>query len=189
MGGTRALLPARGLLGNHHLSGIGTLTFVTVGNATQPFPRLLRAVGSLAGELPKPIVIQRGHTQFANAGVETFDFIQTDEYLDFLTRATLVISHAGAGTIIHAARAGVRPVVVPRLKRFGEHIDDHQSELAEALGRAGKVYPVLDIDDLGRAAKSAATSEHVAPAAARPRIVELVFKCLAEIQDANRDPA
>jgi UDP-N-acetylglucosamine transferase subunit ALG13 len=50
-----------------------------------------------------------------------------------------VISHAGVGSIICALRAGHVPVIFPRLKRYGETVDDHQAELAEALASRGDV--------------------------------------------------
>ena len=37
---------------------------------------------------------------------------------------------------------------MPRLRRFGEAVDDHQVELTAALGETGKVIPVWDIERL-----------------------------------------
>jgi len=59
-----------------------------------------------------------------------------------------VITHAGVGSILAARRAGHVPVVVPRLKRFDEHVDDHQAELTRALAASGKVIPVWDVTKL-----------------------------------------
>lgn len=41
-------------------------------------------------------------------------------------------------------------MVVPRLHRFGEHVDDHQLEVAEAYARAEKVTLLMPGDDLAR---------------------------------------
>jgi UDP-N-acetylglucosamine transferase subunit ALG13 len=47
--------------------------------------------------------------------------------------------HAGAGSLIHAIQAGKVPVVMPRRAEEGEHIDDHQMELAHVLEREGRI--------------------------------------------------
>ena len=39
-------------------------TFVSVGNATQPFARLLDGVAAIARELPQPVFVQSGSTPF-----------------------------------------------------------------------------------------------------------------------------
>jgi UDP-N-acetylglucosamine transferase subunit ALG13 len=58
--------------------------------------------------------------------------------------AETVIGHAGAGTILLACKMGHVPVVMPRLKRLGETVDDHQLEFALALEETGQVTVVLE---------------------------------------------
>ena len=50
-----------------------------------------------------------------------------------------------------ALAAGKRPLVVPRLARFGETTDDHQVESVDALAEAELVTAVHDPLDLTRA--------------------------------------
>jgi UDP-N-acetylglucosamine--N-acetylmuramyl-(pentapeptide) pyrophosphoryl-undecaprenol N-acetylglucosamine transferase len=59
----------------------------------------------------------------------------------------VVVTHAGAGTIVDLLRIGVCPVVVPRRRARGEHVDDHQSELAWLLRRRGIAH-VREADEL-----------------------------------------
>lgn len=120
-------------------------TFVSVGNATQPFTRLVEAVRAVAQELPQPIIIQHGHTEkLDDNNIIYKQFMGMDEFANLVASSTILIMHAGAGSILHAIRAGKIPIVMPRLRRFGEHVDDHQVELAEALHDKGKVLLVLD---------------------------------------------
>lgn len=123
-------------------------TFVSVGNATQPFTRMLEAVGRLVSQLPQPVVIQRGHTPFENPNCEVLDFVGMERFEALVSSADLLIFHAGAGSVIHAVRAGKIPVVMPRLARYGEHVDDHQVEFAEMLAGQGKVILARDASDL-----------------------------------------
>src|SRR5207249_3978192 len=90
------------------------MTFVTVGNATDGFRRLLGAVATLAGDglLPTPIVIQSGHNPgFVSPHAVVRAFMPMEEFEDHVRRARLVISHAGAGTVLNAMAARKVPVV------------------------------------------------------------------------------
>jgi hypothetical protein len=69
--------------------------------------------------------------------------------------ADVVICHAGAGSILCAFRAGHTPVVVPRLARYSETVDDHQLELTRALAAEGRVIGVEDLATLPEAVASA----------------------------------
>ncbi|HBW18037.1 MAG TPA: glycosyl transferase family 28, partial [Actinobacteria bacterium] len=59
-----------------------------------------------------------------------------DQLLD---GAELVICHGGPGTISGAWSRGLRPVVVPRLRRLGEVVDDHQVDFCAKLAELGRV--------------------------------------------------
>jgi UDP-N-acetylglucosamine transferase subunit ALG13 len=52
-------------------------------------------------------------------------------------RASLVISHAGQGSTRMLAEMGACFVLLPRLKRYGEHVDDHQLLFARAVEKFG----------------------------------------------------
>lgn len=134
-------------------------TFVSVGNATQPFNRLLDAVRDLCSRLPQPVHIQYGSAQDINcancANCHAVPFVDMEQFEKRVTDAELLILHAGAGSVIHAVRAGKIPVVMPRLSRLGEHIDDHQVEFARELSLAGKVVLCDDASQLEQAIRTA----------------------------------
>lgn len=130
-------------------------TFVSVGNASQPFVRLLSEVGALALALPQPIIVQHGNTPFQSAVCRAIPFVGMTEYEQFVVSAELLILHAGAGSVIHAVRAGKVPVVMPRRMEFGEHVDNHQIEFAQALANAGRVVVATDPQQLSEAAARA----------------------------------
>jgi UDP-N-acetylglucosamine transferase subunit ALG13 len=126
--------------------------FVTVGTHQQPFARLLDGLAGLpAGEL----VVQHGYAP-APAGVaRAAPFMPYLEMVRCFEEAERVVTHAGVGSILSARRAGHVPVVVPRQKRHGEHVDDHQLELTRALAATGHVIAVLDMATLAAALASA----------------------------------
>jgi UDP-N-acetylglucosamine transferase subunit ALG13 len=78
----------------------------------------------------------------------TIAFLEMQEYVRRVTEAELLIMHAGAGSVIHAIQAGKVPVIMPRCVHYGEHVNDHQVEFAEALAATGKVVVANGKDDL-----------------------------------------
>jgi UDP-N-acetylglucosamine transferase subunit ALG13 len=133
--------------------------FVTVGNATQGFGRLLNAVDRMAGEgaFGKEIVfIQSGNNPgFRTSHCKHEPFLDMANFETKIQEADLVISHAGAGTLFHVFQAGKLSVVMPRRKKYGEHVDDHQIELVEALAAEGRIIPAYEPEDLPNAIEKA----------------------------------
>jgi beta-1,4-N-acetylglucosaminyltransferase len=124
------------------------MIYVTVGKMPLGFDRLVKAADALAATIGEDMFIQLGSSAYipVNAGFK--DFLDFDEAEGYLRDASLVVSHAGIGTIIGALRSGTPIVVVPRRERYKEHFNDHQMEVAEAIeGRPG-VRVVYEITDL-----------------------------------------
>lgn len=130
------------------------MIFVTVGTHTQGFDRLVKKADELARSLKEEVVIQRGNTAYEPSHASYFDFASRDEMQKAVEKARVIVSHGGAGSIIFALSAGKPVIVVPRLTGYGEHVNDHQLELARALEREGKVKAVYDVEELGAALKA-----------------------------------
>jgi len=128
------------------------LIFVTVGNATQPFPRLLHAVEELARAGcwgSEEVFIQSGNNPaFRPLYCRHRPFLNMEEFVTYINEARVVVSHGGCGTLLHAVRAKKCPVVMPRIKEYREHINDHQLQLVRALANERKVIPVYKPEEL-----------------------------------------
>ena len=59
----------------------------------------------------------------------------------------MVVTHAGVGTVMQLLEWGVHPVVLVRSAGRGEHVDDHQSQIAAVLSEHG-LATVADPRDL-----------------------------------------
>ncbi|HUA06212.1 MAG TPA: glycosyltransferase [Solirubrobacteraceae bacterium] len=109
------------------------MIFVTLGTHQQPFDRAL----DLVAELPvaDALLVQHGATQARPTlpRIEWLDYLDWEPLTERMRDADVVITHAGVGSAVTAIRAGKVPVLLPRLARYGEHVDDHQLELAERL--------------------------------------------------------
>jgi beta-1,4-N-acetylglucosaminyltransferase len=118
---------------------------VIVGMHTQPFDRLVRAADELASLLDERIIIQRGVATHLPQFAQHVDFVDETQIDAWLFESRVVLSHAGAGSILGALRARKPLVLAPRTVRFGEHGDDHQFELAEVMAKRGWAVMVTDL--------------------------------------------
>jgi UDP-N-acetylglucosamine transferase subunit ALG13 len=117
---------------------------VTVGTDHHPFDRLMTWVSDVALELPSlHVIVQHGST-VPPEGVESHAMLGADDLYALLRRADAVVTHGGPASILDARAAGHRPVVVPREKLFGEHVDDHQVRFVERLSRGREVDVARD---------------------------------------------
>jgi UDP-N-acetylglucosamine transferase subunit ALG13 len=142
------------------------LIFVTVGTHHQPFERLIEALAQFRAE---DLVVQHGCSSAPDDAVRACPYMTFPSVLQNLERAQSVITHAGVGSIMLALSVGHTPVVVARLRRFGEHVDDHQVELTAELAREGKVLPVWDTDTLAEVVASA--PPRATPVPRRPQAI------------------
>lgn len=124
------------------------MIFVTVGTHQQAFQRLLDGLENLPDD---PLVVQYGYGRPPPAAGEAAAFFGYSEILERMEVARVVVTHAGVGSILTALRVGHTPVVVPRLHRFGEHVDDHQVQLVRRLEEEGRVLAVWDVSELASA--------------------------------------
>jgi UDP-N-acetylglucosamine transferase subunit ALG13 len=123
--------------------------FVTVGTNEARFDRLLHAVDALA--VDEEIVAQCGSSPVRPSNARCVDFLHFDDMVEHIRRAQVVVAHAGVGTVLVALANGRRAIVVPRLQRYGEAVDDHQLGFARRLHEVGLVHLVEDPFDLAEA--------------------------------------
>lgn len=131
------------------------MIFVTVGTHNQDFKRLVKKIDEIALRIGEEVLVQRGHTKYVPKNTKHFDFASREEMEKLNREADIIVTHAGAGSIIFALRNQKSTIVVPRLKKFGEHIDDHQLELTRELEEKGRIIAVYDVEKLEEAIKSA----------------------------------
>lgn len=93
-----------------------------------------------------------------------YDEIPAADFERFATEADVVITHAGVGTVLGLFELGIAPIVVPRRRSRGEHVDDHQQQLVQLMAETGVGFAV-DLDDLHADLVTAAASLGVRHAA------------------------
>ena len=91
----------------------------------------------MAPLIPSEILIQRGYSRYLPKNTKHFEFVSINKAIEYIRRSQLVISHAGIGTIILCKEYGVPIILLPRRRRYGEHMNDHQLEIAKMLEERG----------------------------------------------------
>lgn len=119
-------------------------TFVAVGNSKKSFRRLLDIVVQNISVLPQPVFVQNGYTEFSHRGIRHSDFLSKSEFDRKVEDAKVVITHGGAGALITCLIAGKKPIVLPRMQEFDEHIDGHQCELVDILYKENRIYVLTE---------------------------------------------
>jgi UDP-N-acetylglucosamine transferase subunit ALG13 len=165
------------------------MIFVTVGNATQGFLRLLNAVDELAGEgvlKGQSVVVQSGsNSDFRSNNCVQRDFFPPDEFRELIDKADVVVCHGGAGTLSHVFQAGKIPVVMPRRKKYREAFDD-QFELVTVLARENRVIPAFEPENLANALVQARQSKSRRIPAPPKTAIALIDRAIREIIDDVR---
>lgn len=110
------------------------------------FPRLVRRLLEVIPSEAE-VLWQTGDTDTRGLGVEAHDAIPDSELRQAIHEADVVVAHAGVGAALTTLETGKCPVLVPRRHARGEHVDDHQIQIASELRRRGLSVSV-DADDL-----------------------------------------
>ncbi|WP_017936581.1 glycosyltransferase [Nocardioides sp. Iso805N] len=110
----------------------------TFGTDHHRFDRLSRWLASwLAAHPDVRCLVQTGYSG-TTAGAESIGIVSRAELLSRMEDADVVLGQGGPGTVLDAAVVGRIPVVVPRLARYGEVVDDHQVAFCRRMAADGR---------------------------------------------------
>jgi len=150
--------------------------FVTVGT-DQPFDRMVKAIDEWASNnSSQDIFAQIGETTYKPKNFVSSSFLTPLEFKEKTQRASLIIGHAGMGTILTALEYRKPILIMPKLASLGEHRNEHQSATAKYLLQQGKANVAFDAHELMATLdnlKSIAINNSIGPYASNPLITEL----------------
>lgn len=119
-------------------------TFITFGNVSKPFPRMVEMILAVSDSLPKPVIVQAGPNleYLENSGFEVFRYCDIVRFNELIDSSKLIISHAGVGALSTSLNFWKKPIIIPREAKYGEHINDHQIHFAEEFSKDGLYFLV-----------------------------------------------
>lgn len=130
---------------------MGKKVFITLGSQKIQFNRLLKAVDELCerGTLDaEDVFAQIGYSDYIPQKYNYKTFLDRDEFSNEMEKADIVITHGGTGAIIGAVKRGKKVIAVPRLAKYGEHVDDHQLQLIKQFDDLNLICPCRDTSKL-----------------------------------------
>jgi len=125
------------------------MIFLTVGTQF-PFDRLVKAVDQAAGinGFDEKIIAQIGNSSFRPKNFEAAPALEKAVFDRHFTDADSIISHAGMGTITMALDHRKPLLVMPRMKKYGEVVNDHQLAIAKKFEQLGYLLVAYGIEDV-----------------------------------------
>lgn len=129
------------------------MIFVTLGSQKFQFNRLLKELDRLVSEekIDEEIFAQIGYSDYKPQSFKYKDFLDRDEFKKIMSKSDTVIAHGGTGAIITAVKQCKKVIAVPRLAKYGEHVDNHQIQLVDEFKELNLIEPVYDEKDLEKA--------------------------------------
>lgn len=127
------------------------MIFVTVGTHEQPFNRLVKYMDKWSAEHDEEVVIQTGFSTYEPKHCKWSKLYPYSQMVELVEKARLVITHGGPSSFIMPLQINKIPIVVPRKKEFGEHVNNHQVDFSKAVAeRKENIIVVEDISKLGK---------------------------------------
>ena len=126
------------------------MIFVTVGTQDKPFERLIRAVEQAveSGKITDEVIVQAGNTHYESKVLNVLNYVPFDKFNEYIAKADIIITHGGVGSILNALKLKKKIIAVPRLKKYGEHINDHQLQVIQKMNEDGYILSCEDENEI-----------------------------------------
>lgn len=136
------------------------MIFITLGSQKFQFNRLLKKIDELidSGIITEPVFAQTGYSDYCPKNFPYENFLDRDTFAEKTGESTMVITHGGTGAIIGAVKKGKKVIAVPRLAKYGEHVDDHQIQMIEQFNDMDIICACMDTEQLADSIRY--TNEH-----------------------------
>lgn len=124
------------------------MIFVTVGTDL-PFDRMIRVIDDWARVTGRSdLFAQIGEGGWAPRYMPFKEFLQPLDFSNIVQEASIIISHAGMGTILSALLHRKPILVMPKMAELGEHRNDHQVATARRMQQLRNVNVAFDENEL-----------------------------------------
>ena len=159
------------------------MIFVTLGSQKFPFNRLLQKIDELIenGTVTEPVFAQTGASDYVPKHYEYKPFLDREEFARQMSLCDTVITHGGTGAIIGAVKKGKKVIAVPRLAKYGEHVDDHQLQLIEQFREQNLICGLQGCEELESALRYVQTAAFQSYTSNTEKIIEQIALFLSTI--------
>lgn len=137
------------------------MILVMLGTQNNSFHRLLEEIDRLidCDVIKEKVIVQAGYTKYESKNMKIFSLLPQEELEKYQDRADLIITHGGVGSIISSLKKEKKVIAVPRLHKYGEHVNDHQKQIVESFDKKGYIIGCYEVSDLEKAIEEARSFE------------------------------
>ena len=93
-----------------------------------------------------------------------------------------MITHSGVATIIKGLKLKKKVLVVPRLKKYGEHVDDHQLQIANAFSERNFVEVCVETSKLLETMDKIGRSQYEEYKSCRDNVISVINEYLNDLK-------
>lgn len=128
------------------------MIFATAGTQKFPFDRMFSMLDFvLDKEQINEVFAQIGTSSYQPRNYQYVQYLNQEQFNYYMENCDCVVTHSGVGTILNGIRHKKAVIVIPRLKEYKEHIDNHQVEIAHAFSSKGYVIYCNNKEELTNA--------------------------------------
>lgn len=117
------------------------MIFLTLGTQKFQFNRLLKYVDELIenGDIKEEVFAQIGNSSYIPKNFKYVKFLNSSEFNNYILNCSFFITHGGVGSIQQALLNKKKTLVCPRVKKYHEHVDNHQEQLVNKYEKLGYI--------------------------------------------------
>lgn len=133
------------------------MIYITLGTQGADFSRCLKMVEQLIEEenIQDEVIAQVGNTAYRPKNMKCFEYVTETDYQKYIAEADVIVTHAGSGALFSCIKKGKKAIAVARLAKYGEMVNDHQTELVRKLTEGGYMLDgTYDMKDAWRKVKN-----------------------------------
>ena len=110
-------------------------------------------------KISNDIFAQIGYSDYKPKNYEFKEFLDREQFAEIMERCEIVITHGGTGAIVGAVKREKKVIAVPRLAKFGEHVDDHQLQIIDQFTDMNFIVGVKETNEIYEALEQLKTIE------------------------------
>lgn len=158
------------------------MIFVVLGTQKFQCNRLLKKIDELiqSGIIAEEVFAQKGHSDYVPQNYKSTDFLTVEEFAQRISESDLVITHSGVGTILSAVNCRKPVIVFPRLKKYKEHVDNHQMDIAKAFSKKKIVLMCGEDDELSEVIEKSKEFLYETYESQRENMLQIIRRYLRE---------
>ena len=127
------------------------MILVTLGTQDKQFYRLLDIIEKEIekGTIKEEVIVQAGYSlNYKSKNMKIFDLLPMEEFNRLIKECDLLITHGGVGSIIEGLKNNKKVIAMARLKKYGEHTNDHQLQIINNFSKEGYILNLDENQDL-----------------------------------------